>query len=246
VVNPYGIIIATSIFLSLLFAQKLIKKKDEEILWGVSFWAILCGIIGARIYHILDYFELYSQNPIEIFKIWHGGLGIWGALAGGFLGAVVYLKIKNEKILPWIDVISVVVPLGQAVGRWGNFFNKEIFGFPTTLPWGMYLEPIKRPDEFLKYEKFHPLFIYESVLNLILFAVLYVSYKENRGKYPSGTFTALYLGGYSIIRFFLEYLRINPWKITVLQSLTLNMAQGISILVLLFSIVFILRKKIFK
>ena len=240
--NLYGITISLSIFLCILITQKLVVKykKNEEIFWGLSFWTILCGILGARIYHVLDYFDYYRYHQLDIFKIWNGGMGIWGGILGGTLGAVTYLKIKGEKIFPWLDIISVVTPLGQSVGRWGNFFNKEIFGLPTTLPWGMYIEPEKRPVEFLNYSKFHPLFIYESILNFILFLFLLILYKKTNEKTPSGTFLCIYLISYSTIRFFLEFLRTNPWKIEI-SSLFLNVSQCISILVIIISIIFIFR-----
>lgn len=240
--NLYGITISLSIFLCILITQKLVVKykKNEEIFWGLSFWTILCGILGARIYHVLDYFDYYRYHQLDIFKIWNGGMGIWGGIFGGTLGAITYLKIKGEKIFPWLDIISVVTPLGQSVGRWGNFFNKEIFGLPTTLPWGIYIEPEKRPVEFLNYSKFHPLFIYESILNFILFLFLLILYKKTNEKTPSGTFLCIYLISYSTIRFFLEFLRTNPWKIEI-ASLFLNVSQCISILVIIISIIFIFR-----
>ncbi|HOV97539.1 MAG TPA: prolipoprotein diacylglyceryl transferase [bacterium] len=240
--NLYGITISLSIFLCILITQKLVVKykKNEEIFWGLPFWTIFCGILGARLYHVLDYFDYYRYHQLDIFKIWNGGMGIWGGILGGTLGAVTYLKIKGEKIFPWLDIISVVTPLGQSVGRWGNFFNKEIFGLPTTLPWGMYIEPEKRPVEFLNYSKFHPLFIYESILNFILFLFLLILYKKTNEKTPSGTFLCIYLISYSTIRFFLEFLRINPWKIEI-SPLFLNVSQCISILVIIISIIFIFR-----
>jgi len=242
VLNLYGITISLSIFLCILITQKLVVKykKNEEIFWGLSFWTIFCGILGARLYHVLDYFDYYRYHQLDIFKIWNGGMGIWGGIFGGTLGAITYLKIKGEKIFPWLDIISVVTPLGQSVGRWGNFFNKEIFGLPTTLPWGIYIEPEKRPVEFLNYSKFHPLFIYESILNFILFLFLLILYKKTNEKTPSGTFLCIYLISYSTIRFFLEFLRINPWKIEI-SSLFLNVSQCISILVIIISIIFIFR-----
>jgi len=242
VLNLYGITISLSIFLCILITQKLVVKykKNEEIFWGLSFWTIFCGILGARLYHVLDYFDYYRYHQLDIFKIWNGGMGIWGGILGGVLGAIVYLKIKKEKILPWLDIISVVTPLGQSIGRWGNFFNKEIFGLPTALPWGIYVEPEKRPVEFLNYSKFHPLFVYESILNFILFLFLLILYKKTNEKTPSGTFLCIYLISYSTIRFFLEFLRTNPWKIEI-ASLFLNVSQCISILVIIISIIFIFR-----
>lgn len=242
-INPYGLIISIAIFVSIKVAEKIIEKENEDILWGLSLWAIVTGIMGARLYHVLDYFDFYFKSPMKIFYIWDGGLGILGAILGGAVGISVYLKIKGKKILPWLDLISVVMPLGQSIGRWGNFFNKEIFGKPTTLPWGIYISPEKRPLMFFQNEKFHPLFIYESILNLILFIILYRTYRKNRNELKSGFFTSLYLIGYSVIRFALEFLRIDPWAIKMTSNLILNTAQTISILLIILSSAFIFINK---
>ena len=247
--NLYGLLISLSILCCILVVHSLIKNEDEEIFWGVAFWTIVGGIVGARLYHVLSNFQLYFSNPATIFEIWKGGLGIWGAIAGGIVGAIIFLKTRHQKILYWLDLMAVVVPLGQAIGRWGNFFNQEIFGKPTALPWGIYISPQNRPAQFASFQNFHPLFLYESVLDLILFGILFslfvcrvpqtgeVPQKKYREKVPAGIFTALYLGGYSVIRIFLEYLRISPWTIA-----GLNVSQCVSILALAFSIVFIMKK----
>ncbi|MFZ2664386.1 MAG: prolipoprotein diacylglyceryl transferase [Patescibacteria group bacterium] len=247
-VNPYGILISFSILLCILVVKSLLRnhvkenknfvavrndKSTEDILWGLSLWAIIGGIAGARIYHILSMFPYYVQNPLKILAVWDGGLGIWGAIVGGIISTVIYLKRNKENILYWLDLISVVLPLGQAIGRWGNYFNGEIFGTPTNLPWGLYVPVYNRPEEYLSFTKFHPLFLYESILDIIFFFFLYFLYKKHKDSTPSGIFLSLYLGGYSIIRFFLEYLRIYSWKLG-----SLNVSQCISILVLSFSIVF--------
>ena len=247
--NLYGLLISLSILCCILVVHSLIKNEDEEIFWGVAFWTIVSGIIGARIYHVLSNFQFYLNNPVIILEVWNGGLGIWGAIIGGLIGATIFLKNKNQKILYWLDLMAVVLPLGQAIGRWGNFFNQEIFGRPTNLPWGIYINPQNRPPQFASFQRFHPLFLYESVLNLILFGILFLSFvcrvpqtggvpqKKYREKSPAGVFTALYFGSYSIIRFFLEYLRINPWTIA-----DLNVSQCVSILGLAFSSVIIAKK----
>jgi len=243
VINPYGIIISIAIFICIKTAEKIIEKKDEETLWGLSLWAIISGIIGARLYHVIDFFDFYLTNPIKILVLWEGGLGILGAIAGGMTGIAIYLKTKGKKILPWMDVISVVMPLGQSIGRWGNFFNVELFGRPTTLPWGIYVDPEKRPALFSQNEKFHPLFIYESILNLILFILLFKVYQKKHKELRSGILTSLYLIGYSVIRFSLEFLRIDPWTIKICENLTLNVAQTISILLIILSFTFIFTNK---
>lgn len=242
-IKPYGIIISIAIFTSIKTAERIIEKKDEDTLWELSLWAIISGIIGARLYHVLDYINFYIKNPAEIFFLWNGGLGIFGAILGGVLGSVIYLKVKGQKTLPWLDIISTVMPLGQSLGRWGNFFNNEIFGKPTTLPWGIYVSPEKRPSMFFQNEKFHPLFIYESILNLILFTFLYKIYKGKHNKLKSGFFMSIYLLGYSVIRFSLEFLRIDPWTTQLSPSLTLNVAQTISILLIILSLTFIFTNK---
>lgn len=233
-INPYGFLILLSICSCIFVVKRLVKKQDEGIFWGVAFWSILCGILGARIYHIFSMLPYYSYHTGQIFNLLNGGLGIWGAVIGGALGASIYLFIKKQNILRWLDLISVSIPLGQAIGRWGNFFNRELFGTPTDLPWGIYIKLENRPLEFLNYSKFHPLFLYESILDLILFIVLLKLYKSRSGKVKDGTFLAVYLGSYAFIRFFLEYLRINPWTYA-----GLNVSQTLSILVLGLSVLFL-------
>jgi phosphatidylglycerol:prolipoprotein diacylglycerol transferase len=246
VLNLYGLLISISILLCILVAKSLINKTElkqkEEILWGLSLWAIIGGIIGARIYHVLSNLPFYLSNPLNILAIWNGGLGIWGAIVGGLVGAYLYLKKQSENIkqnlkqnfMYWLDLGSVVLPLGQAIGRWGNFFNQELFGLPTNLPWGLYIKPENRPLNFLNSNKFHPLFLYESILDLLLFFILFTLYRKYNKTTPKGIFLSLYLGGYATIRFYLEYLRVDSWKIG-----SLNVSQCISILVLAFSILFI-------
>ena len=237
--KPYGFIISISILICILVLRKLSEKKNEDVLWGLVFWTVISGIIGARIYHVVDYISYYKTSPLSIFMVWNGGLGIWGADAGGILGSIIYLKKKRENVFYWLDHISVVIPLGQSIGRWANFFNHELFGKPTNLPWGIFISKQYRPLIYRDISKYHPLFLYESILNFFLFLLLLILYKKIHGKTQSGIFLFLYLAGYSVIRFFLEFLRIDPWKFTLGNSLTLNVSQCISILVLIVSIVFI-------
>ena len=229
--NVYGIIISLSIFSSMLVLRSLINKKNEDVMWGTCFWSIFYGVLGARFYHVIDFWAYYKTNLLEILKIWNGGLGIWGGIFGGFLGATTYLKIKNQSIIPWLDSISISIPIGQAIGRWGNFFNKEIFGLPTKLPWGIFVEPKNRPNNFSTFSNFHPLFLYESLLCLLLFLIMIFLYKKCKEKYlGKGFFVALYLFGYSLIRFSLDFLRLERWEISLGNNVSLNVSQCISIL----------------
>ncbi len=232
--NLYGLLITLSIISCLFVVRSFVKSKDNNIFWGLTFWSILCGIIGARLYHVVSSLPYYSTNLLKVFEISKGGLGIWGAILGGAAGAFLYLKIKKQKVLLWFDLIAVSLPLGQTIGRWGNFLNQEIFGLPTNLPWGIFIGPQNRPASFLNFEKFHPLFLYESILNFVLFIALFSLYKSKKYIFKNGTFLAIYLSFYSTIRFFLEYLRIDPWTIS-----GLNVSQCVSILVLGSSVIFL-------
>ena len=130
----YGLLIALSIFISLYIAEGLVRRKglDQEILWQAGFWSVLAGIIGARLYHVVDFWEVYSRNITSVFEVWRGGMGIYGALLGGAIGLVAFLRTKNERFWPWLDVIAFPLPLAQAIGRFGNYFNNEI------LPYALY------------------------------------------------------------------------------------------------------------
>ena len=144
----YGIIISLSILVSCFLAERIALKKGKniEVFWGAVFWVILFGVVGARLYHVIDLWEYYLAFPVRIFMIWQGGLGIIGGLVGGVAALVVYLKTKGEDVLEWLDIAALVLPLGQIIGRWGNVFNRELL----------------------------PAAYYEMGLNLILLVVLWM------------------------------------------------------------------------
>jgi phosphatidylglycerol:prolipoprotein diacylglycerol transferase len=203
----YGISISVAIVVCLFTAGKLFPAKKERV-WDLSFYAILFGIVGARLYHVIDYWYYYSTHLINIFQIWNGGLGIWGAVVGGLAGIAIYSRKTKSTFLENTDIIASVMPLGQAIGRWGNFFNLELLGKQSSLPWSINGK--------------HPIFFYESILDLVLFLFLFKQVQRHK---PTGHITYMYLAGYGIIRFFLEFLRLNPWKMG-----NLNVAQMLSIL----------------
>jgi len=204
----YGLFLGLGIWLASEASFRLAKKRKVK---GKTFnqlliWVLTGGILGTRVYHVIEYWSYYQQDPITILKIWQGGLGIWGGVIGGLATtlAFYYLKGRKEKIKlkDLLDIVTVGVPLGQAIGRWGNFFNKEIYGKVTNLPWGWYIEATG--------EKHHPLFLYESLLNLILFLFLWQKSKDKKTK--SGDVLAIYLMGYGTIRFCLEWLRSEDMR----------------------------------
>ena len=200
----------------------LVKLKAEDV-WDGLLWMVGGGVVGARLYHVVDYWQHYMANPGEILAIWHGGLGIFGGILGGAIGLWLYTKSKS-RFLRLLDLASLGLPVGQAIGRWGNFINQELYGKPTSLAWGIYIEPEKRLLEVLEYERFQPLFLYESLWSLGVFGVLYWLVKKGKVKLGKGRLFVVYLGLYGLGRFWLEFLRIEVWEIY-----GVNVAQIISV-----------------
>jgi phosphatidylglycerol:prolipoprotein diacylglycerol transferase len=189
---------------------------DADHVWNGLMWAIIPGLIGARIYHILTpspasgfTLQYYLENPLQMLAIWNGGLGIYGAIAGGVVGLLIYGARHRQPILRWFDVIVPGVALAQAIGRWGNFINHELYGAPTTLPWAVHIPPEARMPGYAQFETFHPLFLYESLWNLG--ACLLLIFLDRRfGKWlRPGDLFLIYLAQYPIIRFLLDFLRLD-------------------------------------
>lgn len=208
-IHAYGILIALGIFLAYQIAEKRaqkfnISKKDLE---KYVYIALGTGIIGARTYHVLTNTNYYSAHLNEVFSIWNGGLGIIGGIL--FAATALYIATKKDKIsfLNVTDLFLLVVPLAQSIGRWGNYFNQELFGKPTNLPWALEIAPQNRPLEYKQFQTFHPTFLYESILNLINFLILY---KISNGTPQKGIITAVYLINYGLIRLFVESIKIDP------------------------------------
>ena len=243
-VSVYGILISTAILVCILIVEKRAKDlgKAPSIVWDLATTAILSGLIGARIYHVLDYWQYYSAQPSKVFHFWEGGLGIWGGIFGAFLGISIYLKLRTKKYgsestLLWLDLIAGVAPLGQAIGRLGNYFNHENFGMPTTLPWGIYIDPQHRPENYANSSTFHPLFLYEGILDVLLCFLLNREAKNHN--YGQGYILGFYLLGYSLIRFLLEFLKVNPWKFDGIP-----VAQIVSVATIVATIVFLRTRRL--
>lgn len=203
----YGLILATAILAGFLLARKFawIFGIAEKEIDDLSFWLVLTGILGARIYYVLFSFSYYLNAPIEIFKVWHGGLSIYGGLIAGFLFLFIYTLRRAYSFYQLSDLIVLVLPISQAIGRLGNFVNYEAFGLPTNLPWKMFVEQSNRPFDYITYSFFHPTFLYEILLNLFIFAFLF--FYKNRFK--RGVLTFTYLAMYSCGRFFIEAVRLD-------------------------------------
>ena len=223
----YGLLIALSIILGLNLSKKLARYRgiDPHLVSEILPSLILSSIIGARIYYVIFEYRQFSGDnfftPIKIFNIylnipsslaiWEGGIAIHGALLGGFLSIYLFCKSKKIPLKIFLDLLMPSVILGQAIGRWGNFFNNEAFGIPTNLPWKVFIPLINRPIIFANSQFFHPTFLYESLWNLLIFILLiYVFNKQNKeNSILPGLITCLYLITYSFGRFWIEGLRID-------------------------------------
>lgn len=208
-IHYYGLIMALAAASGFYLAIKrapqfgVEAKQAEDIL----FWVIIGGFIGARIYHVLSSAGYYYQNPIDIFKIWNGGLSIYGAILGGILTLWAIKRLSTIHYPPFtlLDWLAPSVVLGQIIGRFGNLFNYEAFGYPTNLPWKMFVPEIFRPIQFASSAFFHPWFLYEALGNVI---ILFFLLKIHKSK-AAGEVVFLYLLLYNCLRFALEFLRID-------------------------------------
>ncbi len=211
----YGLLIAIAVLAGLALATRLGRARGIEpvLIADLLPLLVLGAVIGARIYYVALEWRQYANNPVDALAIWRGGIAIHGALIGGVLTTVVYCRWRRQRFWPLLDVLMPAVALGQAIGRWGNFFNSEAFGVPTDLPWRLKIPAANRPPEFLDQLYFHPTFLYESIWNvgvLVLLLVLFRLASRGRINLPAGALSCVYLMAYSAGRFWIEGLRIDP------------------------------------
>ena len=231
----YSLIATISIFTSTYLAEYIAKKeklKFSDRLWEITLMVLLLGVIGARLYHVIDFFEFYKANPLQIFNFRAGGLALYGGLIGGLLGGFVASKIYSFRLAKFLDLMVIVLPLGQAIGRWGNYFNYELYGKPYQGFLKLYIPIAHRQNGFEQIAYYHPLFFYESFLNLLLFFVLYFLWTKKKFKIGSLNLLYIYIFGYGLIRYTLEPLRINTWAFS-----GASVASMISILFVLVGVI---------
>ena len=212
-VMKYGLTMGTAIAVSVFVLGKIRKKYyadviSDEMLYDLSFWLIIGGILGARLWYVLLNLHYYSNHLGEILAISQGGISIQGAILGGVLMGLIYVKKHHLCFLKIADMFGFVLPLGQAIGRWGNFFNSEAFGRPCDLPWKLYIPQENRPVQYFYDEYFHPTFLYESIANIFIFLILYFVLRKKIGDKSGGIFCC-YLILYSVVRFFIEFVRVD-------------------------------------
>lgn len=247
----YGLILMMGALAGVLLANSVAKKKQMELdfFYDSVPWILFGGIVGARLWHIFTpppsmvaqgiTTKFYLTHPLDALNLRAGGLGIPGAVLGGLLAFYWFSRRKNQKFSKWIDVFAPAVPLGQAIGRWGNFVNQEVYGAPTNLPWAIYISPENRLAEFSQVEYYHPIFLYESLWNLgSVFLLLWISRKYG-DKLLDGDLFLVYLVTYPIIRIFLDFLRLDAS-----QFGGINANQTFMAIVIIFAVgILILRHK---
>ncbi len=220
-IHFYGLIIMTGVIAASLLARRQAKKsgEDPEVIWDALAWVVIAGIIGARFWHILTpppnfiaqgiTTKWYLTHPLDAIAIWNGGLGILGAVVGGAIALFFFLRSRGLSFAKWVDIIAPGLALAQAIGRWGNFVNEELYGAPTNLPWALYIDPQYRLPQYKDVAYYHPLFLYESLWNLGNMALLLWISKRFKSRLLPGDIFLVYAIVYPIGRFLLEFLRLD-------------------------------------
>lgn len=241
-VRWYGFLIASAVLIGVTLSQYLAKKRNvnPELLGDVAIWLLVGALPMARLYYVLFEWRNYAAHPEEIIAIWHGGIAIHGAVLGGLLAGLIFARLNRVSFWQLTDLIAPSLILGQAIGRWGNFFNSEAFGRPTNLPWKLYIPPVQRPPGYEQFAYFHPTFLYESLWNLGVFALLMglFFWGVRNQRLRIGTLFMVYLIAYSAGRFWIEGLRmdslmIGPLRIAQIVSLV-SIALGVAGLIWLY------------
>jgi phosphatidylglycerol:prolipoprotein diacylglycerol transferase len=229
-IRYYGIILMLGVLAGAYVASLEARRRgeDPEIVWDGLVWVLVGGVIGARIWHIFTpppsmvargiTTQYYLTHPLDALAIWNGGLGIAGAVIGGLIAIYFYGRRYKLELLSWVDIAAPGLALGQAIGRWGNFVNQELYGQPTDLPWAIYIDPQFRLPGYEAFEYFHPTFLYESLWSLgNMGLLLYLSRRYGERLKPGDIFLT-YLVIYPLGRFLIEFLRLDSSQVAGLNA----------------------------
>ena len=243
-IHYYGVVMFFAIITALLvirfIAKKYYKSVNTEIILDILPCIIFCSLLGARLYYVLMDLSYYTKHVNEIIAVWNGGMSIHGGIIGGVLSGIVLSKIKKIDFLKYADVFSYGLVIGQAIGRFGNYFNCEAFGKPCYIPiLGLHIPIQYRPFGYEQFEYFHPTFLYESIWDIVVFLALFFIIRKIfiTKKLHSGTIFFSYLILYSIGRFFIEWCRLDSIK----NIMGLHVAQVVSIIAIILSILFLIK-----
>jgi phosphatidylglycerol:prolipoprotein diacylglycerol transferase len=236
----YGVLMMTAFVIAAAIAARYVERKGQSssAVWDGLLWVMLGAIIGARLYYVFiqsprgpNGLERYLANPLEILNVMGGGLHIFGGFIGGALAAFLYTRRRGLPLLIYLDGAALGMPLAQAIARLGNFINQELYGPPTTLPWGLRIDPPHRIppfDDLTRYPesaRFHPLFLYEAIWNLVGFGLLYSLARRFDKRLRDGDLILGYAVWYPLGRFFLEFLRTDSW---FFPGTPFNVVHGLS------------------
>jgi phosphatidylglycerol:prolipoprotein diacylglycerol transferase len=224
-IHFYGIILMSGVVAAAYLAEWSAKqrKMHSDFIWDMLFWVVIAGVIGARLWHILTpppsmvaagittQYDL--THPLDAIAVWNGGLGIPGAVIGGVIALYVMARRRGENFLAWLDVIAPALALGQAIGRWGNFVNQELYGAPTDLPWAITIAPQNRLPEFAEFSTYHPIFLYESLWSLATVFFLIWLGRMYKKTLKAGDLFLAYLITYPTIRILLDFLRLDASEV---------------------------------
>ncbi len=212
----YGLFIALGIAAATWMTVRELNRRgyDGVMALDALFFIVPLGFIGARAYHVITDYDLYDGNPHSffpgVFEVWNGGLGIYGGVIGGFLGLLIFARLHGISALAFADAVAPGLVLAQAIGRFGNYFNQELFGRPSDLPWAIEIAPENRPPQFNDTASFHPTFLYESIWDVLVCLILLFVARRFANSLKNGDIFLLYVCLYSVGRFFVETLRIDP------------------------------------
>lgn len=225
----YGFLIASAVLIGVTLSANLAKRRglNPDVIGDLAIWLVVAAIPCARLYYVAFEWKNYAQHPAEIFAVWHGGIAIHGAVLGGIAAALLFARLNKVPFWQLADVVAPSLILGQAIGRWGNFFNSEAFGRPTDLPWKVYIPLAQRPAGYTQFEYFHPTFLYESLWDLGVFVLLISLFfwgLKSKSRLKLGTIFLVYWVAYSLGRFWIEGLRtdslmLGPLRIAQVVSL---------------------------
>ncbi len=229
--HAYGVMLLLGILGAVWLTGRRWTRRggDWDLVFRVAMWGVAGGVIGARLYHVVtSWSEVPDPKWQGVFEIWRGGLGIWGGILGGVLAGAIVVHRSGNSIYRFMDAVAPGLLLAQAIGRWGNYFNQELFGKPTDLPWGLAIDVQNRPQQYISSTTFHPMFLYESLWCLLGVGVLLLVDRRFRIR-PPGLF-ALYVAWYTAFRTYEETLRIDPSHEYFGQRLNFWVSIGVFVL----------------
>lgn len=242
----YGLLLVGGMIAASWVASRYVFRKghDGELVWDMLVWILIPALIGARLYYVFiqsprgpQGFDRFMENPITILQIWNGGIHIFGAFIFGSIALLLYGRFRNLDMSIYMDGIALGMPLGQAIGRWANFINQELYGPPTTLPWGLRIDsqhripPYNDLTQFPEATRFQPLFLYESLWNFVGFGLMFWLSRRYEDWLKPWDLLLMYLIWYPLGRFFLEFVRTDSWFFGGTPFNTVHLISAISILV---------------